>query len=104
MDNTHNTLVAMIESLNTEYKELSARLRPATVKGTIMTGVMSGDELLVLRPLMVSLNELVESMRIMTRNNSAKSGEALSDLHSAFKDKFGLHYDLVDRKENKVNF
>jgi hypothetical protein len=94
MDVIHNSLSTAVALLTKERRELTERLRAEEAKGAVLSGVLDPDQALVLRPRMIEVNSLIESIRAESKRDFEESGEVLGSLNKLFRDKLELTYRL----------
>ena len=98
MDIIHNSLSDAVKLLNNERRSLTERLTHEEAKGAVLSGTLSKDQMLSLRPRMIEVNGLIESIRSQAERDFNDSRAALDSLHTLLKEKLGLAYKL----EHKV--
>jgi hypothetical protein len=97
MDIVHNSLIEVLKVFNAERRALGERLRPEEVNGVngaVVTGVMDRDEALALRPRMIEVNGLINSLRTSARTDFQEANEALNKLSTTLREKLGLRHKL----------
>lgn len=94
MDVIHNSLVDAARIMSVERRALAERLRPAEAKGSTLAGVLSKEEMLVLRPHMIDVNSLVENLRAISKANFIEADQALKKLDNVLRNNLGLRHKL----------
>ena len=94
MDVIHNSLNDAAKVLNTERAALTERLQVDEAEGAAFSSTLDKDQTLALRPRMINVNSLIESIRADAKRGFEESGEALDRLQEVFRDRLGLAYKL----------
>src|SRR5437016_11506997 len=69
MDVIHNSLSDAMKVLNSERRALTERLKHDEANGAVLSGELSKDEMLALRPRMIEVNTLIESIRASAKRD-----------------------------------
>ncbi len=94
MDVLNNSLTDAIKVLNSERIALTEKLKAEKAEGVRLSGSLNREQELLLRPRMIGVNSLIESIRIDAKRNYEESGIALDRVHNLFREKLGLGYKL----------
>jgi hypothetical protein len=96
MDTVHNSLSDAVTVLNVERRALTERLNVDAdeVRGAVVSGVLKKDQMMALRPRMIEVNSLIQSIRAAARADAGQSREALVRLSTLFREKLALAYKL----------
>jgi len=73
MDVMHNGLIVMAAGLSNQKVELGERIKPDKAQGMAVSGLMSQEQWLALRPRMIDLNSLIENMRSGAKRGAEES-------------------------------
>ena len=102
MDVIHNSLNDAAKVLNTERAALTERLQVDEAEGAAFSSTLDRDQTLALRPRMINVNSLIESIRADAKRGFEESGEALDRLQEVLRDRLGLAYKLEPTVKQKV--
>jgi len=94
MDGVHNSTLAALKVLNASRIALSERLPVHEAEGNILSGVCTEAEMLALRPRMIEVNSVFESIQASTGRDVNESALALNSLNDLLRDKLGMAYKL----------
>jgi hypothetical protein len=97
LDVIHNSIVDAVKIMSSERRALSDRLKPDSASGTALSGAMDEETFLVLRPKMIEVNSLIESVRVSAASDVIRSHAALSDLQGLLRKRIGLNYRLESK-------
>jgi len=100
-DVAHNSLNDIIKLLNTEHRALTEQLKPEKAEGHVLSGNFDKDQLLALRPQMITVNRLIEAIQIKAKKNVDESGAAFCRLQEVLREELGLCYKLECTVESK---
>ena len=97
-DAIHNSLVSAIATFNKERVSLGERLAAmsdaSSVDGDVVSGTMHKDQARLLRPKMIDVNSLVNSIMSQLHSDTRQIEETLKNLHSVLRDELGVAYRL----------
>jgi hypothetical protein len=99
MDIVHNSIIDAFKVLNIERRALTERLPAGEVEGTTVSGILDKDRMLSLRPRMIEVNSLIESIRTEAKKGFDESSQALDHLQKVLREKLKLTYKF----ESKIN-
>ncbi len=94
LDVRHNSLIDVVKAFNVERNSLGERLAESiqAFEGAKAGAVLTTQQLQQLRPKMIDVNSLVESIRTLTAENIDASHQGIELLQSLLQEKFGLTY------------
>lgn len=94
MDIIHRSLASLLKLVNEGRRKLASRLKPDEADGQIISGYLTKDQVLLLRPAMIEVNSLIENLREHAKRAADESKTALELLNGVLKEKLGLAYKL----------
>jgi hypothetical protein len=96
MDELHNALMEGIAFLSRERRALTDILKTTTqsIEGRQVAGIIPENQLRPLRPTMLEVNSLIESLRANAENHVRAAGPLLQSLADLLKRKLDLRYKL----------
>jgi hypothetical protein len=98
LDQMHNSLNDAVRLLNSQRMSLTDRLQNETEAGDVLTGFMTEQQRIRLRPLMIDVNSLILQIRADSIANLEKADKALKLLASTLRARLGLTHKI----ENQV--
>jgi hypothetical protein len=98
MDDIHNSLLGILEVFNKERDILTERLNADSFKDSMLKGVLDQNQILQLKPNMIRVNSLIDSMRREAKRDVDESESALDALYELLHSKLGIKYKLEKKK------
>ncbi len=97
LDVVHNSSVEALKVLNVERRQLTERPKAQKAEGSVLSGTISDDEMLNLRPRMIEVNSLINDLRAGSKKNCEESLDALESLANLLREKLQLTYKLESK-------
>ena len=94
MDVVHNSLVDASQIMSAERRTLTERLKHDNADGNVLRGVLDQESYLSLKPKMIEVNGLIDSIREDAKRDVTESLDAMQSLHKLLKDRLGLTYQI----------
>jgi hypothetical protein len=95
MDEIHNNAVALFETFNAKKEALNSLITPEAFTGMVGHIALTQDQVRVVRPKMLEINQLVDAMRGHTDRGAKESFALLSSVVAGFNDKLRLKLSVV---------
>jgi hypothetical protein len=98
-DVAHNSLVDIVRLITTERRDLTNQLKVHQAEGSKLSGELTKEDWLKVRPRMIEVNSLIEAARRQAKQDyesSSKTTQALVELLNA---KLGLTYKVEQLKK-----
>ncbi|MBX3512814.1 MAG: hypothetical protein KF750_04450 [Xanthobacteraceae bacterium] len=92
LDVVHNSHIDSLRVLSSERRALTDRLEAEEANGVMLSGTMSHEQMMRLKPKMIEVNTLVEQMKERTKKDSSLAFRALDQVNMLFREKLGLTY------------
>lgn len=101
MDDTHNSLIDAIKVLNTERRALTERLKADQAEDQALSGTLDRNQWLAIRPRMIEVNSLIDSIRDSAKEDFERSDETLARLQVVLQETLGLAYKIESKVRPK---
>lgn len=73
---------------------MAVALKADKVEGSVMSGIATREDMLPLRPLMIDVNMMIDSLRAHAKRDSTESWSAMESLLDLLRNKLGLDYSI----------
>ena len=97
MDVIHNSLIDAVKVLNTERRALTERITAEEADGAVLSSNLDRDQMMALRPRMIEVNGLIDSIRDHAKRGFKESGAAMYSLHNLLRDELEITYNLESK-------
>lgn len=94
LDVVHNSLITSLNALNLARSRLTDEIPAFHSEGQTLTSVLDKEQYMALRPAMIEVNTLAESVKSMADDSLKQADNALHRLHRLLHENLGIEYRL----------
>ncbi|XSG83479.1 MAG: hypothetical protein ACPW61_06785 [Methyloligella sp. ZOD6] len=104
LDAVHNGLVDAMRTLNDLRLLLGEKLQAESWEGTLLSGVLDRNQMVMLRPKMIQINSLIEELHASAEKESNSVADLLTELQALLRTRLDLKFRIELPSEGNSDF